>query len=72
MLRARAATLPGSRVLDDAFAGLRLAFAVPKNRPAAAEYVGRFVEQAKASGLVQKAIDEAGVAADVKVAPAAQ
>ena len=68
MLRARAATLPGSRLLDDAFSGLRLAFALPKNRPAAAQFVREFVEEAKASGAVQRAIDEAGVGGDVKVA----
>ena len=72
MLRARAATLPGSRVLDDAFAGLRLAFALPKNRPAAAQYVAAFVEEAKASGVVQRAIDEAGLQKEVRVAPAEQ
>jgi len=70
ILRARAATLPGSRILDDAFAGLDLAFVLPKGRPAASEAVAKFIEQAKASGLVQKAIDEAGMGADVKVAPA--
>jgi polar amino acid transport system substrate-binding protein len=70
MLRARAQTLPGSRLLDDAFSGLRLAFALPKNRPAAAQYVAAFVEEAKASGAVQRAIDAAGLAAEVKVAPA--
>jgi polar amino acid transport system substrate-binding protein len=69
MLRARAATLPGSRVLDDAFAGLRLSFALPKNRPAALAYVARFVEEAKTSGMVQRAIDDAAVGGDVKVAP---
>jgi polar amino acid transport system substrate-binding protein len=69
MLRERAQTLPGSRVLEDAFAGLRLCFALPKNRPAALAYVGRFVEEAKASGVVQRAIDAAGVGGDVKVAP---
>jgi hypothetical protein len=70
MLRARAATLPGSRVLDDAFAGLRLSFPLPKNRPAALAYVARFVEEAKGSGVVQRAIDDAAVGGDVKVAPA--
>ena len=69
MLRGRAATLPGSRVLDDAFAGLRLSFALPKNRPAAAQFVAAFIEEAKASGAVQSAIDAAGVGGDVKVAP---
>src|SRR5262249_21670934 len=50
ILRARAATLPGSRILDDAFAGLNLALALPKGRPAAAGYVAGFVEEAKRSG----------------------
>jgi len=69
MLRARAATLPGSRLLDDSFAGLHLAFAVPTNRPAAVRYVAQFVEQAKASGAVQRAIDDAGLRGEVSVAP---
>jgi polar amino acid transport system substrate-binding protein len=69
MLRARAQTLPGSRVLDDAFAGLRLSFALPKNRPAAAQYVAAFVDEAKVNGEVQRAIDAAGVGGDVRVAP---
>src|SRR3954469_6283202 len=70
MLRARAATLPGARMLDDAFAGLRIAFALPKNRPAAAQWVSSFIEEAKASGEVQRAIDAGGVGADVRVAAA--
>jgi polar amino acid transport system substrate-binding protein len=69
MLRARAATLPGARLLDDSFASLHLAFAVPKNRPEAFRYVGRFVEEAKASGVVQRAIDAAGLQGEVSVAP---
>jgi polar amino acid transport system substrate-binding protein len=68
MLRARAATLPGSRLLDDAFSSLSLAFALPKGRPQAALFVNAFVEDAKASGVVQKAIDAAGVGGDVSVA----
>lgn len=70
MLRARAQTLPGSRIIDDSFAGLRLAFALPKARPAASQFVAAFIADAKASGVVQKAIDVAGMAGDVKVAPA--
>jgi polar amino acid transport system substrate-binding protein len=70
MLRARAQTLPGSRILDDSFAGLRLAFALPKARPAASQFVAAFIADAKTSGGVQKAIDVAGMAGDVKVAPA--
>jgi polar amino acid transport system substrate-binding protein len=68
MLRARAATLPGSRLLDDAFSGLQLAFAVPKGRPAAAAYVSKWVEEAKASGAVQRAVDSAGLKGEVSVA----
>lgn len=68
MLRARAGTLPGSRLLDDSFAGLHLAFAVPKGRPEAAGYVARWVEEAKASGTVQRAIDAAGLQGEVSVA----
>ena len=69
MLRARAQTLPGARLLDDAFSGLSLAFALPKNRPAAAQYVADWIEQAKTSGAVQRAIDAAGLQGEVKVAP---
>lgn len=68
MLRARAATLPGSRLLDDSFSGLQLAFAVPKGRPAAASYVAQWVEDAKASGAVRRAIDAAGLQGEVRVA----
>jgi hypothetical protein len=48
---------------------LSLAFALPKNRPAAAQYVAAWVEEAKASGAVQRAIDAAGLQGEVKVAP---
>jgi polar amino acid transport system substrate-binding protein len=72
MLRARAATLPGSRLLDDSFAGLQLAFALPKNRPAAWRFVSEWVEDAKADGTVQRAINAAGLAGEVSVAPVLQ
>jgi len=68
MLRARAATLPGARLLEDSFAGLHLAFAVPKNRPEAARHVARFVEEAKSSGAVRRAIEAAGLQGEVSVA----
>jgi polar amino acid transport system substrate-binding protein len=72
MLRARAATLPGARLLEDSFAGLHLAFAMPKNRPAAARYVAQFVEQSKVNGAVQRAIEGAGLQGEVSVAPPEQ
>ena len=68
LLSERAGTLPGSRVLEDSFAGLDLALALPKNRPAALEYVSSFVADAKASGAVQRAIDAAGLRG-VRAAP---
>jgi hypothetical protein len=63
---------PGSRLLDDSFAGLHLAFTLPKNRPAAARYVAQFVEQSKANGAVQRAVDAAGLQSEVSVAPPEQ
>src|SRR5712671_3208371 len=45
------------------------AFAVPKNRPEASRYVARFVEQAKSSGAVRRAVEAAGLQGEVSVAP---
>ena len=52
--------LPGSRVLEDRFGANINRMVVPKNKTAWLAYVTEFVEDAKASGLVQKAIDRAG------------
>jgi polar amino acid transport system substrate-binding protein len=46
-----------------------VAVAVPKNRPAALAYVSAFVEDAKASGSVRRALDNAGLKTST-VAPA--
>jgi polar amino acid transport system substrate-binding protein len=62
--------LPGARVLAGHFQQVGVAVAVPKNRPAALAMVSAFVEQAKASGLVRRALDRAGFA-DAAVAPPA-
>jgi polar amino acid transport system substrate-binding protein len=64
-----AGRLPGSRVLDDRLLAAELAIALPKKRGAALAYVSEFVKQAKASGLVKRAIDDAGLRG-VNVAPA--
>lgn len=48
--------LPGSRLLDGDFTVLPQAIGTPKDRQAAAKYLREFVEDAKASGLVAKAI----------------
>jgi polar amino acid transport system substrate-binding protein len=53
--------VPGSRILDGSFERVGLAFAVPKNRLHALDYVTIFTEDAKASGLVQRAFDNAGL-----------
>lgn len=52
--------LPGSRVLDDRYGANINRMVVPKGMAGRLAYVSEFVEEAKASGLVQKAIDRAG------------
>ena len=61
--------IPGSRVLDDAFMNSSTAVCVPKGRPAALAYVSEFIEEAKASGLVRRALDEMGLTSS-QIAPA--
>jgi polar amino acid transport system substrate-binding protein len=65
-----AAGLPGSRILDGGFQRTVIAIAVPKNRPQALAAVTAFMEDAKASGLVRRALDAAGFC-DAAVAPPA-
>jgi polar amino acid transport system substrate-binding protein len=60
--------LPGSRVLDDHFHSAFGAIAVPKGQTRRLSYVTEFVEEAKASGLVQKAIEHTSVRG-VQLAP---
>lgn len=52
--------LSGSRVLDDRYGANINRMVVPKGKSEWLAYVTEFVEEAKASGLVQKAIDGAG------------
>ena len=61
--------IPGSRILDDAFLNSSTAVCVPKGKPAALAYVSAFIEEAKASGLVRRALDEMGLTSS-QVAPA--
>ncbi|MCC6888635.1 MAG: transporter substrate-binding domain-containing protein [Hyphomicrobiales bacterium] len=60
--------LPGSRVLDQAFLNSTTAVAVPKGRAAARAYVTAFIEEAKAEGLVRRALDTMGLTSS-QVAP---
>jgi polar amino acid transport system substrate-binding protein len=69
LLLGLAEQLPGSRVLEDRFSAAEMTIVLPKGRAAALEYVGVFVEEAKRSGSVGKAIEAAGLRG-VSVAPA--
>jgi polar amino acid transport system substrate-binding protein len=61
-LYSEAAKNPGSRVLDGSFLDEPIAMGVPKGRDArAAAFVNRYVEEAKADGRIQAAVDRAGL-----------
>jgi len=49
--------LPGSRVLDEGYGVNRVAIAVAKHRPGLLSYCSEFVEDAKASGLFARIIE---------------
>lgn len=66
-LPAFVADFPGSCIVDGGFQQTVIAIAVPKGRPAALAYVTQFMQEAKASGLVRRAMDRAGMH-DLKVA----
>jgi len=70
-LKGIAAKVPGSRVLQGEFHAAGVAAAVPKNHPAALSYLRDFIEEQKASGEVQKALDAAGVSAGTIAPPVA-
>jgi polar amino acid transport system substrate-binding protein len=63
--------LPGSRVLDGQFMAVQQAVGVPRGRESGLAYLRDFVEDAKASGLVARAIERTG-ARGVSVAPRAE
>jgi polar amino acid transport system substrate-binding protein len=63
--------LPGSRMVDGRFMAVQQSIGVPKGRDAGLAYLRGFVEEAKASGLVARAIEKTG-ARGVSVAPRAQ
>ena len=70
-LFAQQAKLPGSRMLEGRFMGVQQSIGVPKGKSAGLAYVRALVEDAKASGLVARAIERTG-ARGVTVAPAAK
>ena len=53
------AQLPGSRVLEDRFYFVFHAIAVPKGQAGRLAYLSEFIEEAKASGVVQRALERA-------------
>jgi polar amino acid transport system substrate-binding protein len=60
---------PGARVLDDGFSGLAFSAVVPKGQAARLAYLNEFIEEAKASGVVKRAIESVGIQG-VRVTPA--
>lgn len=67
-----ATKIPGSRVLDGGFLNSTTAIAVPKDKPAALAYVTAFIEEAKASGMVRRALDDIGLKTSVVAAAGAK
>ena len=65
-----ASRLPGSRVLEDRYGANLIAMAVPKDKIGRLAYIREFIEEAKASGLVQRSIDGAGLRGYQVVPPA--
>ena len=63
--------LPGSRIVEGRFMAVQQSIAVPKGRDAGLAYLRGVVEDAKASGLVARAVEKTG-AKGVTVAPSAK
>jgi len=64
------AKMPGSRIVEGRFTAVQQAAGVPKGRSAAAKYLGAFIEDVKASGLVAKAIKDNNVVGLTIASPA--
>ena len=63
--------LPGTRILDGKFSSVQQAVGVNKGNEAAAVWLKEFVENAKASGMVEGFIEQHGVQGKLTVAPQA-
>ena len=55
------ATLPGSRVLDEAYGVNNIGVAISKGEAGRRAYISEFIDEAKASGLVRGAIERGGL-----------
>jgi polar amino acid transport system substrate-binding protein len=64
-----AASTSSLRVLPDNYFAVKQAIVVPKGDRAALDALNRFLNDARASGLIKQAIDRAGLAGSVDVAP---
>jgi polar amino acid transport system substrate-binding protein len=64
VLLAESAELPDSRVLDDGFTVVSYAALVPKGAGGRLAYVNEFIDEAKATGLVKRIIESAGLRGD--------
>jgi len=64
-----AAKLPGSRVLEEPYGANRMTMVVAKSQAARLAYVGEFIEEAKASGLVRQAIQRGGASGYQAISP---
>ena len=53
--------LPGARILEGRFTAVQQAIGTPKGRSEGAKFLREFAEEAKASGLVSRAIERNGV-----------
>jgi polar amino acid transport system substrate-binding protein len=68
VLLAYSTKLPGSRVLEDRYGANLVAMAVAKDQVGRLAYFSEFIEEAKSSGFVQRAIERAGERG-IRVAP---
>jgi len=71
VLRHYAARMPGAQLWEGRYGFNSLGFAVPKGKAARLAFLSEFVEHAKASGIIQMAIDRSGWRG-IRVAPAAR
>ena len=69
-LVAEAAKLPNTRILDGKFTAVQQAVGVQKGKSKAAQFLGKFVEEAKASGLVATLVERHNVVGRLSVAAA--
>ena len=71
VLRHYVARLPSSRLWEGRYGFNSLGFAVPKGKAGRLTFLGEFAEHAKASGIIQTAIDRSGWSG-IRVAPMAR